>query len=79
VYALPWKEFETLHCSQVLEEEAAKAARLAELKAKAEQLRQEKSYLFGLLKQVSSVCVRYGKYAFFRPTFSWTSDHGTRR
>eukprot|EP00281_Chroomonas_sp_CCMP1168_P001838 CAMPEP_0206260028 /NCGR_PEP_ID=MMETSP0047_2-20121206/26846_1 /ASSEMBLY_ACC=CAM_ASM_000192 /TAXON_ID=195065 /ORGANISM="Chroomonas mesostigmatica_cf, Strain CCMP1168" /LENGTH=239 /DNA_ID=CAMNT_0053687035 /DNA_START=67 /DNA_END=782 /DNA_ORIENTATION=- len=36
---------------KVMEEEAAKAARLAELKAKAEQLRQEKSYLFGLLKQ----------------------------
>jgi hypothetical protein len=42
---------------QVLEEEAAKAARLAELKAKAEQLRQEKSYLFGLLKQVCSAWV----------------------
>lgn len=36
-----------------MEEEAAKAAKLAELKAKAEQLRQEKSYLFGLLKQVT--------------------------
>jgi len=36
---------------KVMEEEAAKAARLAELKAKAETLRQEKSHLFGLLKE----------------------------
>ncbi len=34
-----------------MEEEAEKAARLAELKAKAEALRQEKSTLFGMLKQ----------------------------
>lgn len=36
---------------KVMEEEAEKATRLAELKAKAEGLRQEKSNLFGLLKQ----------------------------
>eukprot|EP00961_Rhodomonas_salina_P051900 696607-Rhodomonas_salina.2 len=36
---------------RVMEEEAEKAARLAELKAKAEALRQEKSTLFGMLKQ----------------------------